>query len=485
MLYATATFSRKNPSSNMAILGTGIDLVALPRIAQSLQRFGASFAARILTDQELAAMPEPQSLEQKSPAPRLVDYVAARFAAKEAGSKAIGTGLALGVTLKDFSVQTGEYGEPSLLLSGQAALRASVMGVQNVHLSLSHEKAMACAVVTLEGTAPSALCDASKAYIQEESVLPALRHPAAPAHKGEAGRVLIMGGSEGLAGAPLLAGMGALRGGAGHVTLAAPASALASLALPPDFTTIALPEKAKPAFKNQSLASPSATWEAGYLPRLAPVLEKCQAAAAGMGTDCMSASFLQALLTLPCKADTTAFEVSIPKRPPLVLDAGALRGLAAAPQLFCALTPQDIATPHAGEAAALLASHFATPQSVQENRHAALEALMDTAPCVWVLKGAGQMYPTLVGQKTAQAAPKVFACPVFAPNLAVAGSGDVLAGLLAALRAQGYSAWEAAVLGVCIHAQAGLLLQTQFPHRGNFASEIAHALPQAFAQVTL
>lgn len=491
----------------MVILGTGIDLVALPRIAQSLQRFGVSFAAHVLTEPELAAMPEIQSLDQGQPAPRLVAYVAARFAAKEAASKAIGTGFAQGVTLKDFSVQTGDNGEPKLQFFGQAKQRAQALGVQKIHLSLSHEKAMACAVVTLEGIAPSTICEVCKAdmlttvsaadkacsadqpYMKTENLPLQTRPLPAPAHKGQAGRVLMMGGSEGLAGAPLLAGLGALRGGAGHVTLAAPASVLASLAMPPDFTTVSLPEKTKPAFKHNSAFPIANVWEAGHVSYLATVLKKCQAAATGMGTDCMPASFLQALLALPCKKQHAGMPPPIPAtqgsptRPPLVLDAGALRGLAATPELAQLLTPQDIATPHVGEAAALLFPHFSSPHNVQANRHAALEALMDIAPCVWVLKGAGADTPTLVGQKISPMQPAVFACPVFAPNLAVAGSGDVLAGLLAALCAQGYDAWEAATLGVCLHAQAGLLLQEQFPHRGNFASEIATMLPKAFAPV--
>ncbi len=471
----------------MAILGTGIDLVALPRIAQSLQRFGASFIARVLTESESAAIPENTSLGEKDdqtvPSPRLVAFVAARFAAKEAAAKALGTGFAEGVTLKDFSVFTGKNGEPILQLSGQAQKLASAMGVMSAHLSLSHERDMACATVILEGQPvlpPPTHCahnpgesqkqNREQNWAQTSSGLSPSHHPQAPAHKGQAGRVLVVGGSTGMAGAPLLAAHGALRGGAGHVTLAAPLSVLQSLSIPPDFTTLPLPDTLPPTTDLPIFSASSSVWQPEYVPLLAPVLAKCQAVVTGMGTTTMPVAFLQALLALPA-------------RPPFVLDAGALRTLALAPHLASLLTEHDIATPHAGEASALLASLFPTANHIRQNKTEALNALTDFAPCVWVLKGAGEDNPTLVGQKnTAKNTPHT-PCPVFAPALAVAGSGDVLAGLLAALCAQGYSSREAAVFGVFCHAQAGLLLQKAFPRRGNFASEIAFTLPTALAQL--
>jgi NAD(P)H-hydrate epimerase len=125
-------------------------------------------------------------------------------------------------------------------------------------------------------------------------------------------------------------------------------------------------------------------------------------------------------------------------------------------------------TPHPGEAAALLGCDAA---SIQADRLAALARLQRLAPCLWVLKGAG----TWVGRQGDAAR----LCPIAAPNLAVAGSGDVLAGCLGALIAQGVPPHTAACAGVLLHAHAGLLLAKTFPRRGNSASDIADALPSA------
>jgi Predicted sugar kinase len=154
-------------------------------------------------------------------------------------------------------------------------------------------------------------------------------------------------------------------------------------------------------------------------------------------------------------------------RLPSVIDADALALLAVHPELLRLVQEWDILTPHPGEAGMLLGMSAAT---VQADRLAAWSKLTALAPCVWVLKGAG----SLIGR----AGGPVSLCPLAAPNLAVGGSGDVLAGSLAALLAQGLNAEMAACLGVYRHARAGQFLAEAFPLRGNSATEIADALPR-------
>ncbi len=123
------------------ILGIGTDLAEVDRIRESIARFGDRFLNRIYTAGERA-----YAASKANPVERL----AARFAAKEAGMKAIGTGWSQGVTWQDFAVVNEESGRPTLALHGAAKRKADAMGVQRISLSLTHTSAMALAVVILE-----------------------------------------------------------------------------------------------------------------------------------------------------------------------------------------------------------------------------------------------------------------------------------------------------------------------------------------------
>jgi holo-[acyl-carrier protein] synthase len=123
------------------ILGTGVDLAEVPRIQASIERFGRKFIERIYTPREIAYV------ERK--ANRFERY-AARFAAKEAGMKAIGTGWRHGVRWQDFEVSNLVSGKPTLRFHGVAATFAEKLGVRNVSLSLTHTKEYGMANVILE-----------------------------------------------------------------------------------------------------------------------------------------------------------------------------------------------------------------------------------------------------------------------------------------------------------------------------------------------
>ena len=123
------------------IVGTGTDLTEIDRIASSVERFGERFLQRIYTPGEIR-----YCLQKKNSA----ESLAARFAAKEAGAKALGTGIAKGVSWREIEVIHLPGGRPSLRLHGRAAERAAAMGVTSLHLSLSHSRVMAIATVILE-----------------------------------------------------------------------------------------------------------------------------------------------------------------------------------------------------------------------------------------------------------------------------------------------------------------------------------------------
>jgi len=123
------------------VLGVGTDLIEIARIEKSVARFGDHFLDRVFTSGEIAYC------RQKKHA---AESLAARFAAKEAGAKALGTGISRGITWKEIEVRRNPGERPTLHLSGRAAERASQMGVNRLSLSLSHSRDVAFAVVIAE-----------------------------------------------------------------------------------------------------------------------------------------------------------------------------------------------------------------------------------------------------------------------------------------------------------------------------------------------
>lgn len=258
--------------------------------------------------------------------------------------------------------------------------------------------------------------------------LPPRRHDT---HKGESGRVLCVGGDHGGGGAIVLCAEAALRCGAGLVRVATRANHLAAL------------------LARRPEAMARAVESDADLAALLDRPEHAQVVACGPGLGIGDWGARLYLRVLGCGR-------------PLVLDADALNLLAASPCL-----PGDaILTPHPGEAARLLGSDIA---SVQQDRFAAAAALVERYRCTVVLKGAG----TLV------AAPGRTPCVVAAgnPGMAVGGMGDLLAGVIAALIAQGLEPFDAAVLGALAHAAAGDLAAAE-GERGLLPSDLLPLIRQ-------
>jgi holo-[acyl-carrier protein] synthase len=123
------------------ILGTGVDLAEVDRIRHSIERYGSRFVQRVYTPAEIAYV------QRKA---NQFERFAARFAAKEAGMKAIGTGWRRGVRWQDFEVANLPSGKPTLRLHGVAAEVAAQLGVKRVSLSLTHTAQQGMAFVVLE-----------------------------------------------------------------------------------------------------------------------------------------------------------------------------------------------------------------------------------------------------------------------------------------------------------------------------------------------
>ncbi|WP_266168049.1 NAD(P)H-hydrate dehydratase [Dyella subtropica] len=239
--------------------------------------------------------------------------------------------------------------------------------------------------------------------LEAQAMPPRARH----AHKGDNGHVLAIGGDVGTAGAIRLCGEAALRAGAGLVSVATRESNLIAL------------NSARPELMAHAVDGPQA---------LGSLLDRADVLALGPGLG--QAAWGHALWL-------TALEAG----KPLVLDADGLNLLAREPQRF---TQAAILTPHPGEAARLLHS---TASEVEADRFAAARALAGRYGAIVVLKGAGSLIADPDG--------RLAVCPWGNPGMATGGMGDVLTGIVAALLAQGCSPWQAACLGVGLHARAG------------------------------
>ncbi len=129
-------------TSPCVILGLGTDIVEIERLRQSLARTGEAFLAKVYTPDEQAAMPAAES--------RRMEYLAGRWAAKEAFAKALGNGITSECRLDEISVRNDpETGRPEMTLAGAAAATAARLGVRTIHLSISHERHYAVATVLI------------------------------------------------------------------------------------------------------------------------------------------------------------------------------------------------------------------------------------------------------------------------------------------------------------------------------------------------
>ena len=123
------------------IVGSGVDLCEVARIKDALARHGRRFQERVFTDREIAYAQSKANLYER---------YAARFAAKEAGMKALGTGWRGGVAWRDFEVANQPSGRPMLQFHGRASELARKLGVENIALSITHTSVQAMAMVILE-----------------------------------------------------------------------------------------------------------------------------------------------------------------------------------------------------------------------------------------------------------------------------------------------------------------------------------------------
>jgi hydroxyethylthiazole kinase-like uncharacterized protein yjeF len=282
-----------------------------------------------------------------------------------------------------------------------------------------------------------------------EQVRGAITPRAADSHKGDFGRVLVIAGSRGKTGAAHLAAMGALRSGAGLVTVATPESCLPIVAaMAPEYMTEPLPETGEGSIAAAALD--------GVLDLTHDVI----VCGPGLGRTDDVRGFVQGLVD---KATV-----------PLVLDADAITVFAQDPGSLVGREERDvIITPHPGEMARLIG---ATIEDVQANR---IEVASDFATT-------HRVYVVLKGHRTLIATPegRVFINPTGNPGMATGGSGDVLAGMIGAWVAQLLDAEAACRLAVFLHGAAGDLAETIDGQVSMTASDILAVIGDAIHHLT-
>jgi NAD(P)H-hydrate epimerase len=276
--------------------------------------------------------------------------------------------------------------------------------------------------------------------------LPQLLPRPADAHKGSFGTALIVGGSRGMSGAVALAGMAALRGGAGLVRLAVPDVCLDAVArFEPSYMTVGLP------------ADAGGRLAASACDAIVALVDAATVVACGPG------------LGRSWDLDQLVGRLYQEVRKPMVVDADGLNALSADADVLNQPGGPRILTPHPGEFARLTGKKLDGQQ-----RQAAAVELAARCRAVVVLKG----HRTLITDGTRQAINTTGN-----PGMATGGTGDVLTGLITALWCQGLEAFDAARLGVHLHGLAGDLAAEELGQVSLIASDLVRFLPAALRRI--
>ncbi len=257
-------------------------------------------------------------------------------------------------------------------------------------------------------------------------------------HKGDYGRVLVVAGSPGMAGAAVLAGEAAYRSGAGLVYLCCPAPVADVLSV------------------KQTCAVVRPFEEAGAAEQILEFAASCTAAVIGPG------------LSLAPRIAEAVREVVTRIEIPFVLDADGLNAFETAPEVLTHGKAPRVLTPHPGEASRLVKRPAA---EIQADRAAAAREMARRFLAVTVLKG----HRTVVTDGA-----KTYVNRTGNPGMATGGSGDVLAGMIGALIGQGLAPYDAACLGVERHGRAGDLAARRVGQVSLMATDILEDLPRVF-----
>ena len=410
----------------------GVDVAAIPRIAEAQKRFGDRFLHKFLTDRE-------------------IDYCggsperwAGRWAAKEAIGKAMPSGVSR-PRMRDVEILPSGDGRPHVRVAPATTLTG-----RDIDVSIAHDGHFAVAVAVIPDVDfPPALAGDGQGGGR---ILPdGFRLPARPrdGHKGTFGTVVVLAGSQGYTGAAYLASMGAARSGAGIVRLLVAQSIYPILAEKCTEVIVGpIPEISPGVVGHASLSGILRGFAGADAGVIGP----------GLGLDASTRRLIEDLVPRVAA--------------PLVLDADALNLLSEHRTILPRLSPQIVLTPHPAEFARL--SGLET-SAVQQDRRGIASRFAKAWNKVVVLKGAGTVIAAPDGRVTLN--------PIATPALASGGTGDVLAGVIGGLMGQKLPPFEAAVTGVHLHSLAGMDLEASLGQAGVLASDLLPQLPRVMERL--
>lgn len=330
--------------------------------------------------------------------------------------------------------------------------RATVtMGLPKVGLLLYPGVELAGEIYVADIGYPQGLVEESTAsahLVTSEMVKNLIPRRIPDSHKGTYGRTLIVAGSVGYTGAAVLAALGALRTGAGLVSLAVPQAVYPIIA---SHVVEAMP---------RPLPDAGGALSEHAAPPLQELAGAADAVAIGPGLS--TAAGVRAVV-----------ESMLRSGKPLVIDADALNILAGRAEIIREAAGPVVITPHPGELARLLRS--TTTEAILADRLEAARTAARTLRCVAVLKGAGTVVATPEGE--------AYINPTGNAGMATGGMGDVLTGAIASLIGQGLRPVQAAWAAVYLHGLAADLIAEERGMAGMLASEVAHRLPAAIERV--
>ena len=412
----------------------GNDLVEIERIRKSMKN--PRFCLRILGGMEYA-----QLAGRGFPA----ESVAASFCAKEAFSKAVGTGLS-GFDLREVQLLRAPSGRPELCFSGRAR---ELAGDREFSVSVTHTREYASAVVVGDGSVFPDNPENEEIAAGLERVRAMLRPRDPESNKGNYGRLLCVCGSAGMAGAAVMSTRAAIRCGAGIVEAALSKAIypiVAAQVCESVFTLLELSgENELTSGGEESLKS--------ALGRASTVLIGC-----GLGKSAAA----RTLVSLILKNSSV----------PVILDADGINIVSENIDILKTVRVPLILTPHPGEMARLLKTDAA---EVQKNRETVAREFAKNRGVILVLKGAGTLVAAPDG--------RLFRNATGNPGMAKGGSGDVLAGMIASFAAQGIEPFEAASGAVFLHGLAGDRCARKFSMTAMLPTDLIDALPELFREI--
>lgn len=394
---------------------TGIDIIKNARIEKIVQKNKNSFYKRVFTDSEQ------EYIKDKNDK---IGTVAGLFAAKEAVSKLIGTGIGK-ISWKDIEIKHDSNGRPIINLSKSAKNIIEKLGLKNIDISISNEGDYSIAI---------AIGQEDKKMILADNMPYRLKKRSLDSHKGDYGRIGIIGGSPGMLGSVYLTSYGALRSGAGLVYPILQKKLARDLSI-----------------KGTELIAKEADELSVY--------KKAQE-----GLDCL---VVGPGFGIGSQQKEIVFDSILNFENLIILDADALNILAENKEILKNRQFKTVITPHPGEMSRLFNTSIG---EIQKNREAYARKFSNDYGGITILKG----YNTIVTDGK-----RVYVNHTGNPGMATAGSGDVLAGVVASFSIHFKDPYEASVLGVYAHGLAGDIARDKKGEYGMIGSDIVDALPQA------